>query len=446
MAEQTVSLAPGESKAVSFEATPAVAKTYQVSVDGLTGSFRATEAPVEVIDFELAMPTVSPAEITPGTAITITCPVTSACTKTQTITAKVIIYEGSILPGHGAIIATKTSPSFSISPGEAYNVIVHHTAVAGTIDRRDIEVEIYIASTLVKESEWDDIYYVEKPALPEVVVEFDKITVLNIEGIPFSDVIVEDTIGNMSVAKLAACIAEKYSYIGEWAQTGAGIKYPGAAAQHVGPCPWIRGADSGMLSRELAARLLAMCEAHPEYLFPFELEINPGTGNLWYKDHVMAWASGCMNAWYPDAWGGPPLSQFQTATLSQPIVVDKIRGITLTVQGKPPTPTAPTNMAGINTINTLQLEPQFSAPMPPPEFRGSGEILADIERNIYGVIISLTFVPCEITANSLYTAGHYYPGIYDGVVSITWYSPWGGAPTYSFRIKNLMRVTGEGVV
>jgi hypothetical protein len=44
MAEQSVTLAPGESKAVSFEAIPTEVKTYQVSVDGLTGSFRAIEA------------------------------------------------------------------------------------------------------------------------------------------------------------------------------------------------------------------------------------------------------------------------------------------------------------------------------------------------------------------------------------------------------------------
>lgn len=47
MAEQTVELAPGESKAVSFEAIPHEAKTYQVSVDGLSGSF---EAVVPVLD------------------------------------------------------------------------------------------------------------------------------------------------------------------------------------------------------------------------------------------------------------------------------------------------------------------------------------------------------------------------------------------------------------
>lgn len=45
MAEQSVTLNPGESKVVSFEATPREAKVYQVSVDGLSGSFVAVEAP-----------------------------------------------------------------------------------------------------------------------------------------------------------------------------------------------------------------------------------------------------------------------------------------------------------------------------------------------------------------------------------------------------------------
>ena len=44
MVQQSVTLNPGESKLISFEAVPAEAKTYQVSVDGLAGSFRAVAA------------------------------------------------------------------------------------------------------------------------------------------------------------------------------------------------------------------------------------------------------------------------------------------------------------------------------------------------------------------------------------------------------------------
>jgi len=45
MAEQTVTLQPGESKVIAFEVVPSVAKTFQVSVDGLSGSFEAVWSP-----------------------------------------------------------------------------------------------------------------------------------------------------------------------------------------------------------------------------------------------------------------------------------------------------------------------------------------------------------------------------------------------------------------
>ena len=45
MAEQSVTLNPGESRVVSFSATPSEARTYQVLVDGLTGSFAAIAPP-----------------------------------------------------------------------------------------------------------------------------------------------------------------------------------------------------------------------------------------------------------------------------------------------------------------------------------------------------------------------------------------------------------------
>ncbi|MBA7674646.1 hypothetical protein ES703_82867 [subsurface metagenome] len=45
MAEQTVTLNPGESKVVTFEVTPSKARAYQVTVNGLTGSFVASPVP-----------------------------------------------------------------------------------------------------------------------------------------------------------------------------------------------------------------------------------------------------------------------------------------------------------------------------------------------------------------------------------------------------------------
>lgn len=56
MAEQTVELAPDESKEVSFEATPHEARTYQISVDGLGGSFTATAPQFVISDLSIPKP------------------------------------------------------------------------------------------------------------------------------------------------------------------------------------------------------------------------------------------------------------------------------------------------------------------------------------------------------------------------------------------------------
>ncbi|GAI84937.1 unnamed protein product, partial [marine sediment metagenome] len=131
----------------------------------------ATKAPPDKYDFDLVKPTPSNANPEPGTPIDITCPVTSRCAEAVDARAKVIIYEGSFFPGHGDKIGEYDSDVFHIEPGESKNVIIHHTTVAGSIDRRDVEVEIYIGPDLIKESEWDDVYYVGRP--PEEEIDFD---------------------------------------------------------------------------------------------------------------------------------------------------------------------------------------------------------------------------------------------------------------------------------
>jgi len=75
MAEQVVSLAPGESKVVSFEVVPDIAKTYSVSVDGLYGSFVATEVPVA--DIRASNLVISPTEVYVGEPVTISVTVTN---------------------------------------------------------------------------------------------------------------------------------------------------------------------------------------------------------------------------------------------------------------------------------------------------------------------------------------------------------------------------------
>ena len=69
MAEKTVSLEPGQSETVSFEVTPAEAKTFHVSVNGLTGSFVATEEAVADIRVENLV--IEPTEVDVGQKVTI---------------------------------------------------------------------------------------------------------------------------------------------------------------------------------------------------------------------------------------------------------------------------------------------------------------------------------------------------------------------------------------
>jgi len=71
MAEQSVSLQPGESTPVVFEVTPTVAKSYSVSVDGQTGTFKAIEVPVA--DIRVENLEISPEEVMVGEKVTITC-------------------------------------------------------------------------------------------------------------------------------------------------------------------------------------------------------------------------------------------------------------------------------------------------------------------------------------------------------------------------------------
>ena len=89
MAQQSVTLQPGESKAVSFEVTPTAVKTYYVSVDGLSGSFVVTTAPVADIRVEDLL--ISPTEVYVGEPVTISVVVTNYGTAagSKTITCTV---------------------------------------------------------------------------------------------------------------------------------------------------------------------------------------------------------------------------------------------------------------------------------------------------------------------------------------------------------------------
>ncbi len=78
MAEQIVELTLGESKTIAFEVTPTVAKVHSVTVDGLSGSFKATTVPVADIRVENLV--ISPAEVMVGEKVTISVTATNSGT------------------------------------------------------------------------------------------------------------------------------------------------------------------------------------------------------------------------------------------------------------------------------------------------------------------------------------------------------------------------------
>lgn len=92
VAQEQVTLSPGESKVVSFTVTPTAAKTYVVTVDGLSGTFKATTAPPPGADIRIENLVISPPECQVGEAVTISVTATNYGTAagTKTITCTVV--------------------------------------------------------------------------------------------------------------------------------------------------------------------------------------------------------------------------------------------------------------------------------------------------------------------------------------------------------------------
>ncbi len=120
--------------------------------------------PEEIIDFSLSEPTAYPYRAPPGPVL-ITCPVASQSTQSVTAQVKCLVYEGSIFPGHGTKLWEDTK-SVTFAPGETKDIQFMRTSIVGTIDRRDVEVEVRVGGQLIVEEEWDDVYYVTEEEEP----------------------------------------------------------------------------------------------------------------------------------------------------------------------------------------------------------------------------------------------------------------------------------------
>ncbi len=280
--------------------------------------------------------------------------------------------------------------------------------------------------------------------MPSVVIDFPDLMILDVEGIPFTNIGQEPVLTvDKFVAALEPCISmPEYTYPYYW---GFRREYVHDVAVYLYECaqnynPW---ADYNSKLRQIADFLRPIAQAHPEWLGKSELTVNPSTGNLFWYDHLYSFAQLLIGTFNLQG------EIILTATLANPIVMDVMRGISMTVIGKEPLAKYIGVGHTIMTENYLWYEPQFSAEMPPPAFRGGGIIAGQLIRDELGRVTGVEFSPCVITASGRFAAGYYYPGIYDGRISVRWY-PSGYGREYAtycdFRIKNLTKVTGKGTV
>lgn len=77
--KKTVTLNPGETKVVGFTFTPTTAKGYNVSIDGLTGSFVAYQVPEA--EFVVSDLVIDPTEVFVGESVSISVVVTNVGNK-----------------------------------------------------------------------------------------------------------------------------------------------------------------------------------------------------------------------------------------------------------------------------------------------------------------------------------------------------------------------------
>ncbi|KKN48247.1 hypothetical protein LCGC14_0655090 [marine sediment metagenome] len=114
----------------------------------------------------IGRPTAYPESAPPGPVL-LTIPITS--TEGLWATVRVLVYEGSFLPGHGTLLWYQDQTLFLT--GTISIQFMRSASVLGTIDRRDVRVQVFDQNAqLVADEEWDDIYYVRETEEPELKV------------------------------------------------------------------------------------------------------------------------------------------------------------------------------------------------------------------------------------------------------------------------------------
>lgn len=309
------------------------------------------------------------------------------------------------------------------------------------------------------------------PPIPEIIVDFDALSVLDVEGVEFTSIgteVIEEIDWDIFTSRFKGM---------------AYISYYMSNVDAIIGCIRNSGLNTIADLRNSGGAVLMQCGiTHPEWLTPFANRHTSGstvnnvpdfisrfgvepyvclsTRGIGLDIHVyqlgyIADAGDC--AWYTYTFVESewelllrsnyfqdlidyciePLQPFMglVATLAEPIEMSKIRGVILSWLNK----TIPI-WADCGTIWILQYRPAFSAPMPPPGFR-----IISLGLQAVGEIGTAPITGC-------FAGGYYYPGIYDGIITVKagcgyrddGFSSYAGGGR--FMIKNLAKVTGEGTV
>lgn len=120
----------------------------------------------------------SPAEfggtIEPGVGINLEASIRNSSTRNGAfvslpVTVKFYIYEGSFWGGHGTLLRTLSVPATLPANTIASITSPAYATVVGTIDRRDVGVEVIYDNRAIGSDEWDDVYYVKQAVVAPAI-------------------------------------------------------------------------------------------------------------------------------------------------------------------------------------------------------------------------------------------------------------------------------------
>lgn len=160
---KSLTLQPGEAKSVSFKVTPSTAKTYEVSVNGQSGSFKSSAAPAADIRAEGL--DISPVEVYVGEEVTITTSVTNYGEASGSYTVKLSgNFTGSqsltLQPSESKLVSFKVIPStaktYEISVNGQSGTFWASAAPAADIRIENLDispVEVYVGEEVTISAE-----------------------------------------------------------------------------------------------------------------------------------------------------------------------------------------------------------------------------------------------------------------------------------------------------